>query len=55
MQNKQLMLGAVGREQSTDELGAFIDGMLCLISFTSALCIGQSTCCKHQREAVSSQ
>ena len=42
MQNKQLMLGAVGREQSTDKLGAFFDGTLCLISFTSALHVGQT-------------
>ena len=52
MQNKQLMLGAVGREQSTDKLGVFFDGTLCFISFTSALRVGETTCCVHQRDAV---
>ena len=52
-QNKQLMSGAVGSEQSTDKLGAFFGGSLCLISFISAIRVGQ-TCCVHQREAVKS-
>ena len=52
-QNKQLRLGAVGREQRTDKLGAFFDGTLCLIYFICALRIGQ-TCCVHQREAEKS-